>query len=513
VTARSRIVVGLALLLLLFQSAPALAECRMAPRVTRSGIFIPSLGSCDTQVELLLATSDNPGDLAFAKDTLKLFYWSGAAWFSFATASSISGTTNTLAKFLSTTTVGNSTITDDGTAVVVNGRSTFLASVTGASVGSNFLQVVGTFPSSLSAGAEGVRFDITPSGSSAQTVSAVTATLESGYTGASQTSAIRAVNSTHGTGNDPFGGGDSANYSIQGFISGSTASATHVGVGGAASNGGVTGTGIGVLGRAHSGKTAIGVVGVGLNGSTLSIGGFFGLYNSVPVFEQAGLIADNGDQASPIFIARDNGVTQFTLADGGNVVLGNVAGVAAPASRSISGEPGLGTDIAGADITTSSGVGTGAGSPSRFILLNPEVGASSSTAQTTIVAWDRTQKSYAMADATDVPIFTVILPTSNTACGSTIGFSYQATVGGNTVSHAAAVLYVFTNNGGTVSGIGTETGETLTGTGCGIGCDAYTVTVVGTTATAKANFDNSLGVTGALRWQLYNNTCQSYVRQ
>jgi len=283
----------------------------MAPRVTRSGIFIPSLGSCDTQVELLLATSDNPGDLAFAKDTLKLFYWSGAAWFSFATASSISGTTNTLPLFTSASTIGDSVVTQSG----------------------------------------------------------------------------------------------------------------------------------------------------------------------------------------------------------GNLFLGASGGSAAPVSRSISGEPGLGTDIAGADLTISSGVGTGAGAPSRFILLNPEAGASSSTAQTTIVAWDRTQKSYAMADATDVAIFTVILPTSNTACGSTIGFSYQATGGGNTVSHAAAVLYVFTNNGGTVSGIGTETGETLTGTGCGIGCDAYTVTVAGTTATAKANFDNSLGVTGALRWQLYNNTCQSYVRQ
>lgn len=61
---------------------------------------------------------------------------------------------------------------------------------------------------------------------------------------------------------------------------------------------------------------------VNLNAGTLSSGVFIGLANTTPSVGAA-LIVDNGATTQPIFLARDNGTTVFTIADGGNVTLAN----------------------------------------------------------------------------------------------------------------------------------------------------------------------------------------------
>jgi hypothetical protein len=67
--------------------------------------------------------------------------------------------------------------------------------------------------------------------------------------------------------------------------------------------------------------TNIGVAGFGLNTGTspIQIGGYFGLQNSIPTYASAALMCDNGTQTSNIFVARDNGGSVFTIANGGTI--------------------------------------------------------------------------------------------------------------------------------------------------------------------------------------------------
>lgn len=51
---------------------------------------------------------------------------------------------------------------------------------------------------------------------------------------------------------------------------------------------------------------------------SVSLGGFFGLYTTTPTWENSALIADNADAAYPIFLARDNGTTKWSITDGGD---------------------------------------------------------------------------------------------------------------------------------------------------------------------------------------------------
>lgn len=115
----------------------------------------------------------------------------------------------------------------------------------------------------------------------------------------------------------------------------------------------------------------------------------------------------------------------------------------------------------------------------------------------------------AMPDAAATGVFTVDLPTQDTYCATHVSFMYGATNGTDTVSHMGIMVCAFTNDDGTVTGTCADSAEAVNGTGCGAGCDAFTVTVVGTVATAKMNFNNTLSVTGAVQLGLVNNTCAS----
>jgi hypothetical protein len=112
-----------------------------------------------------------------------------------------------------------------------------------------------------------------------------------------------------------------------------------------------------------------------------------------------------------------------------------------------------------------------------------------------------------LADNTLTTVWSVALPTSNTACSVHMSFSYTATGGGNTVSHAGIAIAALTNNAGTVSGTVTDSGSAVNGTGCVAGCDTWAISAVGTTATLNATFNNTLSVTGGLTYRVLNNSC------
>lgn len=148
-----------------------------------------------------------------------------------------------------------------------------------------------------------------------------------GYTGTGATRAFYSDNQVAGTGSDLRW---NTSYSSPAGNSGgnmwasATTTGTNVGNFAEAKGGNVN---VGLFGKAAAVKnsaTNIGVIGHGRNTGTspIQVGGWFSLANTAPTFVSAALVADNGDQTSPIFLARDNSTTVFSIIDGGNVGIG-----------------------------------------------------------------------------------------------------------------------------------------------------------------------------------------------
>jgi hypothetical protein len=130
-----------------------------------------------------------------------------------------------------------------------------------------------------------------------------------------------------GSGQDPVSALQ-ANFALSGSAAGATASGHNVGVMGLASNGArnyavfgnTTGDGAGAN---------VAVTGMAKNNSGIRIGGLFASQTtgaSQPtVNTSAVLIADNMDLGDPIFLARDNGTTTFSIGNDGVVLAKNTA--------------------------------------------------------------------------------------------------------------------------------------------------------------------------------------------
>lgn len=217
------------------------------------------------------------------------------------------------------------TIADGGISTLV-GRIT----VTGGSfpAQTNAVTVTGVIPQASPGFEEaGARFTFSSTGSVVQYVDGLNTQITAGYSGAGTTVAVVGGNGVSGVGADlrldqsgipPLGNMGAI------FLTFNTTTGFNVGVQGEAVGGILN---IGENGKATTPKasaTNIGVFGVGLNTSVtapIHIGGFFGLMNTTPTFVSAALIADNGSTTSDIFVARDNGVPVFTIADGGTITL------------------------------------------------------------------------------------------------------------------------------------------------------------------------------------------------
>ncbi len=185
------------------------------------------------------------------------------------------------------------------------------------------LSITATQPASPTGAQNAITWDITSAGSASQTNQAWRLNYAAGYTGSSRTVAARLSNAVAGTGSNlvnDAGAGPIGNIGVWGDGSGSTSGLNIGGVGYAEAGTKSVGL-IGVATLAKNSATNIGVVGVGLNTGTspVQIGGFFSLLQQTTPSVSAALIADNGSQTDAIFLARDNGSTVFTIADGGNV--------------------------------------------------------------------------------------------------------------------------------------------------------------------------------------------------
>lgn len=252
----------------------------------------------------------------------QVFVCNGTAWTLMGGVGG-SGTINTVPKFTAATTLGNSSITDNGTIVVINGSTTDRATVPSDGSGS-FSTISGTLPAVTTGQVVGKKVSITSAGSSANQQVGTYTSLLAGYTGPSGTFGLIGQSGALGAGVLPFiDQSNKANYGTAGF-----------------STGGGTGTNIGTYGEARSApinyggffeavavttsNVGIGVAGFGKINTGTQVGGFFGLASStstMPTYQSAALIADNETETDPIFLARDNGSVVFGVYDGGDVRL------------------------------------------------------------------------------------------------------------------------------------------------------------------------------------------------
>ena len=187
----------------------------------------------------------------------------------------------------------------------------------------NALRVTATMPTVMTERNSAIDIQVTSAGSSSFDQRIFNMDFLAGYTGSSTTTCMNFTNSASGT------GANMAGPRNQGFFAqaNGTTTGTNMGVYGSGSNGNKN---VGVFGRAFVAKNAatnIAVCGFGLNTGTtpIQIGGFFGLMNSEPTFASAALMADNGSQTDPIFVARDNGTAVVTIQDGGNTKINGTA--------------------------------------------------------------------------------------------------------------------------------------------------------------------------------------------
>jgi len=153
--------------------------------------------------------------------------------------------------------------------------------------------------------------------------------LLAGGTTANFNAAGRFANSRAGTGSTAGVGtwGNASNNGIAATSGATTAAGANVG-GVFMASGGLYSVGSQSLSvTAKNAATNIGVLGLALNTGTtpVEVGGYFGLSSGTPTFTSAALIADNGTEAQPIILARDNGTTVFSIIDGGNVGIGTTS--------------------------------------------------------------------------------------------------------------------------------------------------------------------------------------------
>jgi hypothetical protein len=195
------------------------------------------------------------------------------------------------------------------------------------------LHLIATMPSSYTYQTNAVLIDVTSAGSQTNDLYAQLAmrvNFNAGYTGGTATSCAWFINSAAGTsGANGFiaSGLSQGNSGMAGFCNGNT---TGYNYGfnafarvGNLSIGGLFRAGYTTTSNNKNGATYIGCMGNARNDTasgSKNIGGYFALNNTDPVFESSALIADNADATVPIFLARDNGTTIWSIQDGGNTV-------------------------------------------------------------------------------------------------------------------------------------------------------------------------------------------------
>lgn len=230
-------------------------------------------------------------------------------------------------------------------------------------------------------------------------VNALNIDLGGAFAGSSSTNGIRSFNTLNSTATQLFTN-QVGNSGVAGFVSNS-ATGHNAGILGIA--GGSSSLNAGIFGNATTSANSevlnIGVVGKALN-ATNNVGGYFYLGSTTPSgFTSTALLANNGSQSAPIFIAQDNASQVFIIADGGNVGIGSdsspVAGLTVGDDTGATVASGAGdayiqNDLEVDGTLTVAGATTYSGALSVITTTSPQltVGYDSSNKFTTAVASD-----------------------------------------------------------------------------------------------------------------------------
>jgi hypothetical protein len=190
--------------------------------------------------------------------------------------------------------------------------------------GASALVVSATQPAGPTAAQAAIIYNITSAGNANQTNIGWVFNYLAGYTGTANTSALNIGNAAASTANT-LNGGPGVNP-VSGNIGTSsntfgTTTGLNVGDRAIASNGQ---TNVGFIGLANvaggAGTTNLGSVGSAFNNAGgAMIGGYFNLAQTVTPTVQAALVADNGVQAAPIALFRNNGATVASVTQTGGL--------------------------------------------------------------------------------------------------------------------------------------------------------------------------------------------------
>lgn len=422
--------------------------------------------------------------------------------------------------------VVNGTVSTAGRSIL-----TIRDTITGASATSNFLNVTGTFPATLSAATNGVYVSAT-SDNDTQDQFAIHGLLGAGA-GLSNSAGVFGENAAvSGLGRFNLSSANANPFGVYGTVTGNSASNYSSGVMGVASGG--AGVKFGVSGLAtNTSGTATGVFGSTYagGGATNYFGGYFVLSSGQATIGTgiAALVADNGPVAANIFEARDNGTAVFTIADGGQVqviagasgapaikfatgtnagfynraanritvtgggaqviefdnsamylasgtpiyflsgALGTGIGTAitqettatvqlgedvngAPVNQTLKAHDGItGTDVKGASLTLSPGLGTGAAVSNPLTLNRVVTKATGTTAQTYSPAMVVCPTKILSNTSATAQTIATITTTSTTGGAVTVDYSVVANNGTLQDTDSGVVKVAWNNNAGTVA--------------------------------------------------------------
>lgn len=195
----------------------------------------------------------------------------------------------------------------------------------GNSTTDNYLNITATLPTTLTASARAVDFEITPAGSSAQAIIGLRDRLLGGYTGNSTAVAGQFLNSAASTGTNGFIGG-TGNSGVQVTVNGTTAGnntgASFISTASASLNLGVVGN---TTSSTNSPALNVGGAGLALNATT-NVGLFGGLTASAPTLATSSAItADNGATTNAIQTWQHNGSILDLLDTNGNLGIGTTS--------------------------------------------------------------------------------------------------------------------------------------------------------------------------------------------
>ncbi len=182
--------------------------------------------------------------------------------------------------------------------------------------------IKGTATNANAAGQQfGFHFEMTSAGTTPSSVIGTANGLLAGYTGTGQTNATNDVNQAAGQGvGAHFDGNYSGNHGAQQCAVATTVG-TNVGALNYAQGGDVNIGGIGSAITAKAGAANVGQGGMAADpgGGGTFTGGVFKLGTAALTHATAALLADNGAEAAPIALFRDNGTTKVEIADGGRL--------------------------------------------------------------------------------------------------------------------------------------------------------------------------------------------------